>query len=697
MAQGTLTSIRNVVLLSHGGGGKTSLIEAMLFDAGAIDRIGTVQDGTTSMDFEPEEIHRKITLGVKLAFFDWKGAEMNLIDTPGFMNFIEEAHAAARAADGALLLVSADSGVKPETEKVYSYAEEFGLPVVAFINGMDKDSADFQNTLSSIEESFKKEAIPLNIPIGAGASFQGLVDLLEMKAYVYEKGKSREVPIPPDAAPEAEKYRKKLIEKIAESDDNLLSIYLDGGTLKPDEITLGIKVGAAARSFIPVIAGSALKNIGADKALDAILLALPSPDEAVKAMHIKGKDPKTGQEIELNPDEKGPLAAYVFKTIADPFAGRLSLFRVYSGSVHADSTVYNPVSKSRERIGQIFHLLGKKHIPAQKIDAGEIGVVAKLKETNTGVTLTDEAHPVVLPEVKLAEPLISYAIAPRSKGEEDKVSSGLHKLLEEDPTLRFHRDEETKEMLLSGMGQLHIEVALEKLKRKFGAEVEMKTPKIAYRETITASTKAQGKYKKQSGGKGQYGDCWIEVKPLKRGSGFEFLDKVVGGAIPRNYIPAIEKGIAETLREGIMAGYPMVDLSVSVYDGSFHPVDSSEMAFKIAGSLAIKKAAVEARPVLLEPIMKVDIVVPEESLGGVIGDLNAKRGKVQGMEQAGHNQRVAALVPMAELLTYANQLHSMTAGRGVYTMEFSHYEQVPPHITQKIIAERQAERKQKEE
>ncbi|MEK7742292.1 MAG: elongation factor G, partial [Nitrospirota bacterium] len=461
---------------------------------------------------------------------------------------------------------------------------------------------------------------------------------------------------------EAQEYRKKLVEKIAESEDALLEKYLEGGELTQEEIIRGIKEGSLSRRFIPVVCGSATKNIGIPQLMDAIILCLPSPHDLVRIFPIKGKNPKDSKDAQRKPDEKEPFSAYVFKTIADPYAGKLSVFRVYSGALKADSTVLNATTGAKERIGQIFYLLGKKQIPASSLGPGEIGVVSKLKETNTGDTLSDEAHPIVFEKVKFAEPIISYAIAPKSKGDEEKVSTGIHRMLEEDPTIKFHRDEETKEMILSGMGQVHLEVALERLKRKFGVEVVMKTPKIPYRETIRASSDAQGRYKKQSGGRGQYGDCRIKIEPMPRGKGFEFVDNIVGGSIPRQYIPAVEKGIVDAMHEGIIAGYPMVDVRVTLYDGSYHTVDSSEMAFKIAGSLGIKKAVENAKPILLEPVMKVEITTPDEALGAVIGDLNSKRGKVQGVESQARNQKITALVPMSEMLTYANQLHSLTSG-----------------------------------
>lgn len=697
MANFDVNKIRNVAVIAHGGAGKTSLVEAMLFDSGAIDRLGSIEEGNTTTDSEPEEISRKITIISALGFCNWNGHRINLIDTPGFINFVEDIRGTLKAVDGAVVIVSAISGVKAETEKVWKYACEYEVPRIVFINKLDKESANFVGALEELAQSFGSEGVPLQIPIGSGEKFEGIINLINMKAYKFSGGKASESDIPAGMLSEAQEYRKKLIEKIAESDDSLLEKYLEGGELTQEEIIKGIKEGSLSRRFIPVVCGSAVKNIGIPQLLDTILLCLPSPIDLVRIFPVKGKNPKDGTDVQRKPDEKEPFSAYIFKTIADPYAGKLSLFRVYSGTLKADSTVLNSTIGAKERIGQIFYLLGKKQIPANTIGAGEIGVVAKLKETNTGDTLSEEAHPIVFEKVKFAEPIISYAIAPKSKGDEDKVSTGLSRILEEDPTLKFHRDEETKEMILSGMGQVHLEVTLERLKRKFGVEVVMKTPKIPYKETIKAPAKAQGRYKKQSGGRGQYGDCHITIEPLQRGKGFEFVDKVVGGAIPRQYIPAVEKGIVDAMREGIIAGYPMVDVRVSLYDGSYHTVDSSEMAFKIAGSMAIKKAVEDAKPILLEPIMKVEVTTPDEALGAVIGDLNSKRGKVQGVESQARNQKIAALVPMSELLTYANQLHSLTSGRGLYSMEFSHYEEVPAHQAQKVIAEKTAQKKEKAE
>ena len=687
--------IRNVAIVAHSGAGKTSLSEAILFNAGAIDRAGTVEGGNTTMDFEPEETDRKISVTSAVAYCDWNDTRLNLIDTPGFINFIEDTRGCLRVADGAVVIVSAISGVKAETEKIWRYACEFEVPRIVFVNKLDKEAADFSNAISELEKSFDQEAIPLFIPIGAGESFRGIVDLVAMKAYVYKDGKASETVIPDDLKTIAEDYRKKLVEKIAEADDSLLEKYLEGGEITNEEVMKGIKEASLTRRFIPVACGSATMNIGVTQLMELMLMCLPTPEEMSRISPIRGTNPKDGKEVDRKPVTTDPLTAYVFKTVADPFAGKLSIFRVYSGVLKADSTVLNATSGAKERIGQIFYLVGKKHVPVASVNAGEIAAVVKLKETNVGDTLCEEHHPLVLPKVKFAEPIISYAIAPKTKGDEDKVSIGLHRILEEDPTIRFTRDEESKEMILSGMGQVHLEVALDKLRRKFGVEVAMKAPKIAYRETIKARTRAQGRYKKQSGGRGQFGDCWIEFEPLPRGGGFEFVDKIVGGVIPQQYRPAVEKGIIEKLKEGLIAGYPMVDVKVTLTDGSYHSVDSSEMAFKIAGSMALQKAVLDAKPIVLEPIMKIEVVVPDDTLGAVIGDLNSKRGKVQGVEpQAGGNQKIMALVPMAEMLVYANQLQSMTSGRGLYSMEFSHYEELPAHVTQKLIAERE---KHKEE
>ena len=688
--------IRNVAIIAHGGAGKTSLVEAMLFDAKATDRIGKVEDGNTVTDYEPEEINRKISILSAISFCNWNGYRINLIDTPGYTNFIEDTKGCLSVVDGAVVIVSALSGVKAETEKVWQYACQYEIPRIVFINKMDRENADFYMAVGELEKSYDTPAILLQIPMGSGESFAGLIDLLGMKAIRYQNGREAEEDIPATFRSEAEKHRRKLVERIAECDDALLEKYLEGGELTIDDMQKWLREGSITRRFIPVVCGSATKNMGVHQLFDAILLCLPSPVEKSKITPILGKNPKTSHEIERRPLENEPFSAKVFKTIADPFAGKLSLFRVFSGVLKADYTVYNSTRDSKERIGQVFYLMGKKQIPIQKVGPGEIAAVAKLKDTLTGDTLTDEGNPIQFEPIKFSDPVISFAIAPKSRGDEEKVSTGLQRMLEEDPALKFYRDDETKEMILSGMGQVHLEVTLERLKRKFGVEVLMKTPKIPYRETIRSIAKAQGRYKKQSGGRGQYGDCWITIEPLERGAGFEFANKIVGGVIPKQYIPAVEKGVIEAMHEGVLAGYPVVDARVILYDGSYHTVDSSELAFKIAGSLAIKKVVPEAKPMLLEPIMKAEVIVPNDFLGNVIGDINGKRGKVQGVEPySGGNQKIMALVPMAEMLTYANQLNSLTSGRGIYSMEFSHYEEVPAHLSQKIITERATLKKEK--
>ncbi len=696
MAIFEISRIRNVAIIAHGGAGKTSLTEAILYNAGAIDRLGTVENGTTTTDYEPEEITRKMTLSSSVAYCEFNGHKLNIIDTPGFVNFLEDTRGCLRISDGTVILVSAISGVKAETEKIWKHACEFEIPRIVFINKMDRENANFYRGLVEIEKSFDIEAIPLHLPIGEGVDFRGFVDLVSMKAYKFENSGEIETDIPD--MPEIEKYRKKLVEKIAEMDDILLEKYLEGGELSKDEILNGIREGSITRRFLPVICGSATKNLLIKELINSIILCLPSPIEMARIVPPKGKNPKENKVIERKISQDEPFSAYVFKTVSDPYAGRLTFFRVYSGSIKADSTVLNSSTGTKERIGQVFYPFGKKLINAQIIGPGDIGVVTKLKDTYTGDTLCDESKPIVFEKVRFSEPILSYAIAPKTKGDEEKVSTGIQKILEEDPVLRLHRDEESKEMILSGMGQVHIEVALEKLKRKYGVDVIMKTPKIPYRETIKALAKAQGKYKKQSGGRGQYGDCWIEIEPLPRGGGYEFVDKIVGGVIPKQYIPAVEKGVLEAMHEGVLAGFPVVDIKVTLYDGSYHSVDSSELAFKIAGSLALKKAVQEAKPVILEPIMKVEVIVPDDTLGAVIGDLNSRRGKVQGVEsQAGGNQKILAIVPMAEMLTYANQLQSITSGRGIYSMEFSHYDEVPYQIAQKLIEERTSQKKESHE
>jgi len=687
--------IRNVGMFSHGGEGKTSIVEAMLFLAGENNRIGRVDDGTSLMDYEPEEIERKITISSSLACFEWNKHKFNLLDTPGDDNFIADAKLCMKVVDSAVIIMSAVSGVKVQTEKVWEYTDEFGIPSCIFINKMDRERAEFNATVEDIKKNFTDRTIlPIHLPIGKEDSFKGIVNLLSMKAYMYKddtSGAFDVVDIPQDLLDEANNHREKLVEVAVEMDDDVMERYLNGEGITNEEIERCLKNGIWNKKIVPVLCGSASKNIGIQLILDTIVQYYPPP---TFKKEIEAIDIKTGETIMKGLDPDGPFSAFVFKTITDPFAGKLTLFRVYSGEVHPDMTVLNATKEQKERIGQIFYLVGKKQKPAGFASFGDIAVLAKLKDVGTGDTLCDEKSPVKYKAVTLPTPLISFSLQPKAKGDEDKLNSSLTRLMEEDLTIRYKRDEQTKEFILSGMGQIHIEVIVEKLKRKFGVDVELKEPKVPYKETIKGTAKVQGKYKRQSGGRGQYGDTWLEISPLPRGAGFEFVDKIVGGVIPKQYIPAVEKGIVEAMEQGMLAGYPVTDIRVSLYDGSYHEVDSSEMAFKIAASMGFKKGMEAANPTLLEPIMKVEVIVPDENMGDVMGDLNSRRGKIMGVESKGNNQVVKATVPMAEILKYAPDLRSMTGGRGTFTVEFSHYEEVPAHIAAKIIENAKKEKEQ---
>lgn len=691
-------AIRNVGIFSHGGEGKTSIVEAMLFLAGENTRLGSVDDGTSLMDYEPEEVERKITISSALACFEWGKNKINLLDTPGDDNFISDAKLCMRVVDGAIIVVSAVSGVKVQTEKVWGYANEFGATAGIFINKMDRERADFARTVEDIKKNFTdKTCLAVQVPIGQEENFRGIIDLLSMKAYMYKgdvSGAFDTADIPADAADIAQKYREQLVETAVEMDDEVMERYLNGDEIKPEEIEKCLKAGIADGKIVPVFCGSAAKNIGINALLDNIVKLFPAP---TFRKEIEGINPKNGEKMVREQSAGQPFSALVFKTITDPFAGKLTMFRVYSGEVHPDMTVLNVLKDEKERIGQIFYLVGKKQKPAGAASAGDITVVAKLKDVQTGDTLCDEKAAVRYEGVTVANPVISFSLQPKAKGDEDKLNTSLARLIEEDQTIKYSRDEQTKEFLLSGMGQVHIEVVVERMKRKFGVEVELKDPKVPYKETIKGSCKIQGKYKKQSGGKGQYGDTWLEMGPKPRGEGFEFVDKIVGGAIPRQYIPAVEKGIVEAMNQGILAGYPVIDFRVTLYDGSYHDVDSSEMAFKIAASMGFKKGLEQCKPVLLEPIMKMEVIVPDENMGDIMGDMNSRRGKIMGVETKGSNQVVKAVVPMAEVLRYAPDLRSMTGGRGTFTMEYSHYEEVPAQISEKIVeaAKREKEAQEK--
>jgi elongation factor G len=683
--------LRNVALIGHGGCGKTSLVSAMLFDIGAVNRLGRVDDGTTVTDFDPDEIERKISLQTGLAYGEWRKVKINLLDTPGYANFLAEARGALRVADAALVVVDAVAGVEVQTEKVWGYAEEFGLPRVIVVNRMDRERASFLRTFESLQGAFGRQVVPLVIPLGEEKGFVGVADLVTDKADVYTddaSGKFQQVAVPPEVADAARTWRDKLIEMVAESNEDLIETFFDKGTLSQEDLVRGLRQAVLQGKLFPVVPTSSLRNVGIHPMLDAIVDLLPSPADRPPAPGADGH----GKEDSRPPAVDAPLSAFVFKTIADPHAGRITLFRVYSGVLKADSTVHNTTRDVGERLGALELLQGKTQTPVPEVHAGDLGAVAKLKETQTGDTLADKAHPIVYPPLTFPEPATTFAIEPKTRGDDDKISHALHRLMEEDQVLKLSRDAQTHEMLLSGMGQLHIEVVVARLKKRYKVEVNLKKPKIPYRETIKSSAEGHGRHKKQTGGHGQFADCKIRMKPLARGGDFQFVDDIFGGSIPKNYIPAVEKGIQEARTKGFVAGYPMVDFQVELYDGQYHDVDSSEMAFKIAGSLAYKDAVAKCRPTLLEPVMKVEIAVPEEYAGSVMGDLSSRRGRPQGMEPRGSLQVIRAEVPMSEMLSYDADLTSMTGARGSYHMEMSHYDEVPSHLQEKIAAAARAER-----
>ena len=686
MKQYKLENIRNLVLLSHSGAGKTSLSEAILFSAKAINRLGKVDDGTTTSDYDPTEVKRKISINLSLLPCEWKGTKINLIDTPGYSDFVGEVKSAIRVSEGAIIVICAASGVEVGSEQVWGYCEEASLPRVIFINKMDRENADFYRTLKQLQSKFGSRCLPLHLPIGAQADFQGIVDLLTMKSYIGSPVK--EADIPSSLKDQADSFREKLVEAIAEIDDKLIEKYLGGEELSLEELGNGLRQAVVTGKIVPVLAGSALKNIGIASLLDIMYSYLPSPKE--REVVIAGDSAKQVQRIE--PSQEAPLAALVFKTSADPYVGKLTYFRVYMGTIDSNSQVWNATQSETERIGQLFTLRGKTQEPVSQLRAGDIGAVAKLSVTNTGDTLSTRDKPMPIAPILFPEPAFSEAVHPKTKADVDKLGVALSRLSEEDPTLRVHREADTNETILSGLGETHLEVAAEKMLRKFGVGVQLETPKVPYKETITISAKAEYKHKKQTGGHGQYGHVFLALEPLPRGSGREFVDKVVGGAIPKNYIPAVEKGVNEAAREGILAGYPVVDIKTRVYDGTYHPVDSSDICFKIAGAQALKKGLSQGQPILLEPIMNIKVSVPEEFTGDIIGDLNTKRARVLGMSPEAGTNVIEAQVPQAEILRYAIDIKSITQGRGSFTVDFSHYEETPPHVSQKIIAEKQAKK-----
>jgi len=696
MTKYSINEIRNIALVGHGDSGKTSLTEAILYDSKMITRLGNIGQGNTTTDYDPREIKKGITINSAFAFLNWKNCTINIIDTPGYLDFITDTKSSLRVVDNAVLVVCGVSGVEVQTEKVWDFAEEYKIPKTIFINKMDRERADFYRTKDMINKIFGSSAVSVQLPIGKEDNLRGVVDLIKMKAQIYEKSNGerpvfKEQEIPQDMKEEVKSYRNQLVEAVAEFDDEILMKYLDGETLSEDEITSCLKIGIRERKIVPILCGSATMNLGIESLMDFVCEYLPSPAE-MPPVSAKNGDNTTEELIENITD--APFSAIIFKTIADPYVGNLTYFRIYSGKLSGDSSILNSSKNVENKVGKIYKMQGKNQNIISEICAGNIGAVAKLKNTTTGDTLCDKNKPVIFEKIEYPEPIMLLAISPKTKGDEDKLSTALSRITDEDPTVKVYRDDDTGETILAGMGESHLDVVIDTMHSKFGVEVDRTTPKVGYKETIRKNVKIEGKYKKQSGGRGQYGHCWLELKPLGRTKGFEFEDKIVGGVIPRQYRPAVEKGVIGAMKTGVLAGYPTIDMKAIVYDGSYHPVDSSEMAFKVAGSMAFKKGAVKADPVLLEPIMDIEVLVPKEYMGDIIGDLNSKRGKIMGMEETiKGKQMIKAKIPQAEIFKYAIDLRSMTQGRGNFFLKFSHYEEVPANIAQEIIEKAKEEEK----
>ncbi len=690
-------AIRNICIVGHGAAGKTSLTSAILFNSGAVNRLARVEDGNTVTDWEDEEIERKISISSALAHCEWNKKKINILDTPGYRPFLAETQLSARAADAAVVVIDAVAGVEVQTEKVWEFCDEYSLPRIIVTNKLDRDNASSNRSQASLEEAFGRGAVPLQIPMGQERDFAGVISLVNNKAYRYPadgSGKFKEEDVPAEYQDVLAEQREKLIEMVAEGSDELMEKFFAEGTLDQADLVEGLKAAVLQRSIFPVFYASSTLNIGISQVMDAITELFPSPATVGKAI---GTDPKSNEPSERTISSEEPYAAYVFKTIADPFAGRISLVKLYSGVMRSDSAYSNQTKGKSEKFGPLQIPQGKTMVPVGEVHAGDFFAVTKLKDTATGDTFCDPAHPIVFSSVEIPEPSITFAIEPKSRGDEDKISNALARITEEDAAVRYNRDPQTKQLLLSGSDQLHVEITVSKLRKRYGVEVILKTPKIPYRETIRGKADVQGRHKKQTGGHGQFGDCRIKMEPLPRGGQFEFVDEIFGGAIPRNFIPAVEKGIVEAAARGYLAGYPVVDFKITLYDGSYHPVDSSEMAFKIAGSLAFKKAMETANPVLLEPIMNVELYAPQEYAGALTGDLTSRRGRLQGMDIKRDIQIIKAQVPMAEMVSYSPVLTSVTGGRGSYHMEFSHYDEVPAHIAQKVIEESNKEGVEEEE
>jgi elongation factor G len=689
------SDIRNVALIGHGHSGKTTLVAGLLYTSGATNRLTRVDEGNTVTDFDDDEMQRKLTISTALAFVEWGKKKINLIDTPGFNIFINDTKAALAAADAALVTIDGVAGVEVQTEKVWSFAEEFQLPRAIVIDKLDRERSDFDRALASVHEIFGRNAVPVHLPLGAEKEFKGVIDLVRMKAYTYTNdgdGKGKEGEIPADRAEAAQKAHEALIEMVAEGNDALMEQYFDKGTLEPEQIQTGLRQAIRERRIYPVLGASGLHNVGMDLLLNFIGENFPAP---IEHEPVAGK--LNEQEVQRAIKDSEPVSAFVFKTIADPFAGRVTYFKVMSGVVKNDANLVNGRSSVTERLAHIGGLMGKTIQPVTELHAGDIGAVAKLRETLTGDTLTDKGSPISYPPVQLPEPSIAFAISAKSRQDEDRLGNAVQRILEEDQSLRFYRDPQTKEFLLAGSGQQHVEVIVSRLKKRYGVDVELKAPKIPYRETIRGKADVQGRHKKQTGGHGQFGDCWIRLEPLPRGGKFEFSNEIFGGSIPRQYIPAVEKGIIEAAANGFLAGFPVVDFKATVYDGSYHDVDSSEMAFKLAARKAFKAAMQQAKATILEPIMNIEVQAPVEYAGDLMGDLNGRRGRIQGMDTKGSTQIIRAQAPMSEMLSYQNDLISMTQGRATYHMEFSHYDYVPALQADKIIAAAKAAKTGEEE
>ena len=687
MKQYRTDEIRNIAIIAHSGAGKTSLVEAMLYNGGAIERMGAVDSGNSVADYASDEIERKTTLNCSVCIAEWEEHKLNLIDTPGAEDFYGDLHSVLRIVDAVVVVVDATTGVEGGTEKVWEVADKYELPRLIFINKMDKENASFENALVSVEDILETRAVPFQLPIGKEDQFSGVVDVIQMAAYLQPDGSKRaaKAEIPADLEAQVEETREALVEVAAESDDELIEKFFEG-ELSDEEIQNGLQLGIFENQFTPVLCGAVLNNIGVQQLMDMLVTGCPSP------VNVGAVTAAENEEESREPSTDAPMSAVVFKTIADPFAGQLSFFRVYSGILEGDSQVSNSTRGQIERLGKTTFMNGKDAISTPQVEAGDIGALTKLAATQTGDTLCDRDTPIQLPGVEFPNSVISYAISPTSEGDDEKLMTSLTRMSEEDPVFRIERNEVTKQLLVSGLGDLHITVNRERMADKFGVETDVSPPKVPYRETIRRSVqKIQGRHKRQSGGRGQFGDVWINLAPLQRGEGFEFVNNIVGGSIPRNYIPAVEKGIRERMDRGLLAGFPIVDVQIDLYDGKHHPVDSSDMAFQIAGSLAFSAAAEQADPGLLEPIMNVTITVPEQFMGNIIGDLNGRRGQVMGVEQIGKKQVIQAHIPLSEMLRYSIDLKSMTSARGNFTMEFSHYEVAPDDVAQKVIAESKQE------